>query len=653
MHYYEVLTATKNKTNKLLTYRSVERLRPYQIIKVPLRQQVCLGLVIKRTEATSLSEKLKDKCRDIEAASPHRLPAKLVRSVLDLGRQSALGLSSAAQLLLSNASFKTAFQRPPNIVWPDTALQPPLQSAQRQVYREIAAGRPGVPQLILGVNGSGKTRIYAELIKDQLLAGRSALVLVPEIGLSAQVLDLLKSYLPFEIDHFHSGLGPKQKRELWEKCLTQHHPMVVVGPRSAEFLPFKDLGLIVLDECHDDSFKQERQPSYHSLQLASILAKHYKAQLVCGSATPRVEDYYRFRQMQYPIHSLPDRALPNSRRPQVTIVDRRDLSCNFSQAALDSIARALRADRQALVFHNRRGHWRVAKCYQCSWQAECPACYRSLIFHRDKFKLLCHGCGHSARPISACPQCRQAITYAYAGVKSVTEELEQRLIERNLKPVVWRFDSDNLKRESLASKFERVKDQRNLVILGTQIISQGLDLPNLQTVVILDADQSLVSPDYRSQEKYYRYIHQLSGRVGRGHVSETEVVIQTNQPDSPILRYALDQDWLSFYEAEIKARHQHLMPPFVQFANISVRRSSQAATKAAAEKLHRELSSKFTGITFYRPAPALQEKHPKYWEWLIHASCPQRRPLVELADFFKDKAYFLNLDPGQLFAGEA
>ncbi|MYB39918.1 primosomal protein N' [Candidatus Saccharibacteria bacterium] len=653
MHYYEVLTATKNKTNKLLTYAAASKLRSYQIVEVPLRRQTCLGLVVKQTDPAELNDELRDKCREIKARSPYRLPAKLVRSVLGLGRQSALSLSAAAQLLLSNALLKASGESWSGDTPPaGDALQPPLNAAQQRVYRAINAGQAGIPQLILGINGSGKTRIYAELIKDQLRVGRSALVLVPEIGLSAQVLELLRDYLPFEIDHFHSGLRPKQRRELWEKCLTGSKPTIVVGPRSAEFLPFKNLGLIVMDECHDDSFKQERQPSYHSLQLASILAKNHKAKIVCGSATPRVEDYYRFRRAGYPVHNLRTGALPNRRPPRLTVVDKRELKRNFSRPALDGIVKALRDGRQALVFYNRRGHWRVAKCYQCLWQAECPSCLRSLIFHRDKFKLICHGCGHAALPISACPECKQAITYSYAGVKSVTEELEQRLAEINLHPPVWRFDSDNLKRDSLAVKLKQIKQRQSLVILGTQVISQGLDLPNLQTVVILDAGQSLVSPDYRSHEKFYRHIHQLAGRVGRGHLAETELVIQTDQPEDPVLRHALKHDWLAFYEEEIAGRRKYLLPPFAHFANISVRRGSQAATRKAAEQLHEELAPRFKAVKLYRPAPALREKHPKYWEWLIHASCPTRRPLLEMADFFKDKEHFFNLDPGQLFAGE-
>ncbi len=652
MNYYDVLVATKNKTNKTLTYVSETELVPCQIVKVPVRAQSCLGLVVEKTPAQKISQDLKTKCRPINQASFYRLPETLVRAALDFSRISSLSLSATAKLLLSNAVFKPTRKGLPAPETSQTKADkaPALNHDQAEVYRKIKASTTSHPQLILGVNGSGKTRVYAELIKDQIESGRSVLVLVPEIGLSAQILELLQNYLPFEINHFHSRLRAKQKKELWEKCQTQTQPLVIVGPRSAEFLPLKNLGLVILDEFHDDSFKQENQPSYHSLQLTSCLAKTHRAKIVCGSATPRTEDYYHFHKAAYPIYYLNKRALPQTTEPQTTVIDKKEFKQIFSPQALDEIIKTIKKKHQVLVFYNRRGHWRIVKCDQCSWQAECPACSRNLVFHREKFKLLCHGCGHAATPVSACPDCRQAIKYTYPGIKTITSELEKHLSENNLQPPIWRFDSDNLSRETLADKFDQIKDQSSLVILGTQVISQGFDLPNLQTVVILDADQSLVSPDYRSQERYYRHIHQLSGRVGRGHLKETKVLIQTRQPDNPVLQHALKQDWLKFYEEEIKSRYDYQLPPFVHFANISIRRNSSAATKKTALKLYEELSSQFKAIKFYQPAPALQEKHPRYWEWLIHASCPKRKPLIELADSFKDQEFFLNLDPNQLFA---
>lgn len=650
MNYYEVLVPTKNKTNKLLTYISEDALKTHQIVEVPLRQHLCLGLIMQKIPAQKIPPALKKKCKRIDKISPYQLPKSLVEALLNLAKISTLSLSDIAKLLLSNAVIKPTFVE--KAVETTTYLKKPhLTQAQNKIYQQLSKNKAQQPQLLLGINASGKTRVYAELIEDQLKIGRSILILVPEIGLSAQVVQALQGYLSSPIDHWHSKLTKGQKKALWGKCQLSNKPLIVVGPRSAEFLPFKDLGLIILDEFHDDSFKQEKQPAYQSLQLASQLAKSYKAKLICGSATPRVEDYYYFKKAQYPVHYLDKKALSSVTEPEITIIDKKELKNNFSQQALEEIKTSLKNGYQVLIFYNRRGHWRIAKCGQCFWQAECPNCLRNLVFHKDKFRLICHGCGYSSNPISACPSCYQSIQYAYPGLKAITNELTTHLLESNLKATIWRFDSDNSKEETLAKKFNEIKNKKNLVILGTQIIGQGLDLPNLQTVVILDADQSLISPDYRSQEKYYQHIHQLSGRVGRGHLKVTKIIIQTFQPDNSILKYALKQTWLKFYQQEIKLRSKYKLPPFIHLANISIRCASQAKTKKTALELHEELSLKFKKIKFYQPSPALQEKHPQYWEWLIHASCQQRRPLIELAIYFKDKEHFLNLDPVQLFSG--
>ena len=649
MNYYEILVATKNKTNQLLTYVTEIDLKTYQIVKVPFRQQLRPGLVYGKLSARKIPKDLAEKCRPIHTVSPYCLPPKLVRSVLDLGDMSALGLSALGQLLLSNAPLKKPRQTQKEDGQPEKSQKPPLTKAQKQIYRQIKASNTCQPQLLLGVNGSGKTRLYAELIADQIKAGKSCLVLVPEIGLSKQVLTILKTYLGPDIETFHSQMKASQRKTLWIKCLTQKQPLIVVGARSAEFLPFQKLGLIVLDEFHDDSFKQETWPSYQSLSLASCLAKNYRARLICGSATPRVEDYYHFLKARYPVHYLRQRALPVAEKASILLIDKRKQKGIFAPETLQAIAATLKRQHQLLIFYNRRGNWRLAECGQCFWQAECPTCDRRLVFHHDKFEFLCHSCGRKQKPISACPNCHQAIRYSSIGLKTIESELSKHLLERNIQVPIWRFDSDNLKTETLAAKLEAIGTQ-SLILMGTQIIAQGLDLPNLQTVVILDAEQSLLTPDYRSQEKYYRQIHQLSGRVGRGHLPQTEVVIQSWQPDNNILNYAIMQDWSSFYRHEIKQRQKYNLPPFVYLANISIRRSSSLSSKTKAGLLQKKLCARFPRVKFYPPAPALQEKRSGHWEWLIHVQAKKRKDLLEVANYFKNEQDFFNLDPIQLFA---
>ena len=648
MNYYEVLVATKNKTNQLLTYVSENELEPRSIVRVPLRRQIRPGLVWNKVSAHAIPEKLKNKCRAVDSASPYCLPETLVQAVWKLGENSSLSLSALAQLLLSNAPPSKP-RKPAKTAEVTTAKKSALTDAQTVIYQAITNAGPGRPQLLLGVNGSGKTRLYAELIADQLKAGRSSLVLVPEIGLSQQVLAILREYLGTSVEIFHSQLTPSARKAVWVKCLEHQQPLVVVGARSAEFLPFKELGLIILDEFHDDSFKQEAWPSYHSLPMASCLAKIHKAQLVCGSATPRVEDYYHFLRARYPVHHLQERALAAARKPRILIIDKRGQKNIFAAETLAAVAATLKRGCQLLIFYNRRGDWRLAECGQCFWQAECPACDRHLVFHRDKFKLICHVCGKSQKPVSVCPECHQAVHYGGIGLKAVEAELAKHLTEMNLQFPIWRFDGDNPKEETLSARLQTIKDQP-LALIGTQIIAQGLDLPHLQTVIILDAEQSLLTPDYRSQEKYYRQIHQLSGRVGRGHLDDTQVIIQSWQPDSPVLHCAVQQDWQGFYRQEISQRREHHLPPFVHLANISIRRSTEAGARKTAQLLHRQLNRRFAKVKFYPPAPALRTKRSGLWEWLIHACTPNRKNLIEVAAYFKDQEYFFNLDPTELFA---
>ena len=646
MDYYDVLVATKNKTDRLLTYASENELEPCQIVKVPLRHQLQTGLVWRRAAANSLSAELKKKCRPVHAASPHFLPKALVKAVSRLGNISALSLSGQAQLLLSNAPF--AKPRTTIKAAAGAGRKPPLTAAQAAIYKQIKKAGTGRPQLLLGVNGSGKTRLYAELIEDQLRSGRSALVLVPEIGLSRQTWAMLKDYLGESVYIFHSQLKVSERKALWLRCLNAEKPLAIVGARSAEFLPLANLGLVVLDEFHDDSFRQETWPYYQSIQMASCLAACHNALLVCGSATPTVEDYYRFQKARYPVHYLEQRALPRPTAARIRLVDKRNQKNLFSSEALEAMTDTLRQNNQVLVFYNRRGHWRLAECSHCFWQAECPACDRRLVFHHDKFRLICHGCGASQRPYSVCPKCRQAIHYRQIGLKAVTAKLEQYLAEINLQADVWRFDSDNIRQESLSARLRSIADQP-LVLAGTQIIGQGLDLPRLGAVIVLDAEQSLMTPDYRAEEKYYRQIHQLSGRVGRGHLAQTQVVIQSWQPNNETLQDAVRQDWQNFYRREIGNRQRHHLPPFTHLANISIRRRNQQAALAEARQLHRQLCQQFKGVEFYPPAPALREKRSGFWEWLIHARSSRRSDLLAVAAIFKSGEHFFLLDPSQLF----
>ncbi|MCY4010581.1 MAG: primosomal protein N' [Candidatus Saccharibacteria bacterium] len=646
MNYYEIFVASKAKINQPLIYASSDELKTYQIVQIPFRTTNCLGFVLKKIPSTEISASLKRKCRGISITSQYRLPEILVKSVLNFATNSSLTVSMVANLLLSNAHLKEIKFEKLKIDIPKKKFLP-LTKSQDEIYQKIKQNETSKPQLLLGVNGSGKTRLYAELIKDCYQVGQSSLILVPEIGLSQQIFQLLKEYLNLPILLYHSQLKSSQKKQLWIQCLKQK-PVIIIGPRSSEFLPLPSLGLIIMDEFHDDSYKQNSQPTYHSLHFASILAKEHGARFICGSATPRIEDYYHFQKADYPIYHLNQKVLKTI-PPEILIVERSTQHLLMPQT-LDVILHTIQNKHQALIFYNQRGHWRLAQCQTCLKYIECSNCFRKLVFHKDRFKLICHGCGLARRPLSVCPSCQKAIRYSQLGIKAVADELKKELLKVNLKTPIWRFDSDNPKSETLASKLTQINKQSDLIILGTQVISQGLDLTNLQTVVVLDADQNLQFPDYRTQERYYRYIHQISGRVGRGHLDETKVVLQTALTDDFVLKCAVRQDWLKFYQYELKQRQQYQLPPFVHLANIVIRRSNQESTKKVATELYNHLRAKFKAdLKIYPPNPSLREKQGKNYEWLIHLSTQKRTNLIKVIDYLKDSEYFINLDPSQLF----
>ena len=641
MYYYEVLVATNTKLNIPLIYQSADRLKPYQIVVVFLRSKKVPALIWSPVAKKPLEIK---KVLTIEEVSPFSLPTVLVKALKQYQQQSALHLTALAQLLLSNAPLKTktvlkVSEQPAGL------KKQPLTQTQRKIYQAICQETGSRPQLLLGINASGKTRIYAELVNKTLKMGRSALILVPEIGLSRQVLSLLEQEVKQAILHFHSRLTPLKRNQIWQAVAEAQEPLVIIGPRSSTFLPFKNLGLIILDEFHDDSFKQDTAPAYNLLPLSGQLAKAHRALLLCGSATPRVEDYYHFQKAQYPIHSLNQRALP-SIKPTIKIFDRRTFQGSFHPQVLEIIAASLKQEHQVLIFHNRRGHWRLVVCQNCSQTLHCRRCQRLLVCHQDRFSLLCHVCGLKQKPLSLCPSCQEVFTYTLPGDKALVEELKKFLVKEGLDSPIHRFDSDNVSQESLFVQLERLK-QETCLILGTQIISQGLDLPKLQTVIIVDAQQSLLFSDYRTQERYYQHVHQLGGRVGRGHLEKTQVVVQTADPKDAILAAALSQDWRKFYQREIKQRLKYKMPPFTHLAKISLRGAKPAKLQEEAQRHFQDLKKEFPKTEFYLTRPARIKE--RTWQCLIHVRAKKRQEILVLANKFKDLPANLYIDPLQLF----
>ena len=645
MFYYDLLVNSPRFSDGFFSYRSPVQLKPNQVAKVPFGQKDCLALVSNPAPPSSRQRPLKA----VEAAGG-RLPVELVTAASRLAQRDNLATSELAQLLLSNASLSGRTDS-----WPSQNKTPKLDrtltKGQAEVYEHIKSQKPGQPQLLRGITGSGKTQIYTQLAKDCLSAGRSCLILVPEIGLSRQVVFEFEQQIGRPIWHFHSQITKASRQRVWRTLLANpKQPCVIIGPRSSLFLPIADVGLIVLDEFHDDSFKQTNSPRYHSLHLAGLLAKEHRSLILAGSATPNVEDYYRFAKAGYPIHHLTDKALAQARAPTIKIVAKSQPP--LTPEAIAAIEDSLKNNAQALVFHNRRGSRRMIKCWDCNWTAICSVCDSNLVLHEDDFVLRCHRCNSKSRPPSACPNCQQPVVYSYSGTKDLESQLGRLVAFRSPTATIVRFDSDNRRPETLAKQIEKVKDQPRQVIVGTRIVAKGLDLPKLKTVVIVDAESDLVTADYRVAEKSFQNISHLSGRVGRGHLKQTTVIIQTSQPNNPGLTAAANEQWLDFYHQEIKRRQKAQLPPFTNVAVISLKRNGDQAARVAASRLRQRLVGLFPGLRWHQPLPASPSRTKAGYQWLIHVFAPRRSDLVAVSKQIKRSTATVDLDPVELFRGE-
>ena len=450
MPHYQILVASRERLEVLLTYSSPRPLKRYALVQVPLRDKRYKGVVIKPCS----QPQAKFKVRACLRTSTLCLPEALVVSCLQLADRDQIPLSGVGRLLTNAASLAP----PPAPTIKTTASPPdrlPLNQHQRQLTQAVLGQPTGQPQLLRGVTGSGKTHVYVRLANDLYRQGRSALILVPAIGLSQQIMLAFRNYYRGRVYHFHSRLTTKTRRDIWGEIHRQEGPAVVVGPRSASFLPLRNLGLIILDECHDDSFKQNSSPRYHCLHLASKLAQQHQAYFLAGSATPNVEDYYHYTQKGYPIHHLLQTALP-SQKPHLQLAELPPHQ-NLSSVAQAALSQALEQNNQVLVFHNRRGSWRSAQCHHCRWRAQCPNCTGYLVLHADLFAFLCHYCHHRQPPLSSCPQCHQPVQYGQVGTKAFSQELKKLLLNCGFRVPIKRFDSDNIATDALHHKFQEVQ----------------------------------------------------------------------------------------------------------------------------------------------------------------------------------------------------
>jgi primosomal protein N' (replication factor Y) len=532
--------------------------------------------------------------------------------------------------------------------------------ALKEITQALDSPESARPILLHGVTGSGKTEIYLQAIRAALERGRSAIVLVPEISLTPQTVERFKGRFAEAQDAvavLHSHLSEGERHDEWHK-IHSGRARIVIGPRSAVFAPLKNLGLIVVDEEHENTYKQEEAPRYHARDVAVVRARIEKCVAVLGSATPSLESYYNAARGKYRLATLTQR-IDEKQMPLMRIVDlRQERRKEKAVAILSERLRAAIADRlekseQTILFLNRRGFSTSLLCSNCGEARNCPNCSVALTFHRHIARLSCHLCGHTAAVPKKCPACGQdALIYAGFG----TEKVESTVAHIFPKATVRRMDADSMTRkEAYRETLRSFRTGKIDILVGTQMIAKGLHFPNVTLVGIINADLALHLPDFRAGERTFQLLTQVAGRAGRGE-TPGEVFVQTYTPFSPSIQFARHHDFAGYFQQELEFRERCDFPPFQHAILITVRSAHQARAKFSAETLARRLKETL-GPEFILgdPAPAPLEKLQAQFRFhiLIRGEAIMRlsrlvRETLDKLPFPEDVTVTVDVDPYQL-----
>lgn len=620
MHYIKVAIAKAHTSRRLFTYSSSSVIKSGSVIKVPFGKKTVIGIVISQDSKPQFAVK------NIYEVTTYRLPNQSVSLMLWMFEYYPDDFGIISQLFLPNQL--TAKPKPYTTEAYESTSKPLLKptSEQQLALDIIKKNRSRI--LLHGDTGSGKTRVFLEAAKRQLDNGKSVMILTPEIGLTPQLVDELKKYLNYPVVLSHSSLTNAHRQSIWQYALASAKPTVYVGPRSALFLPISNLGLIVIDEAHDSSYKQSQAPRYYSLHVAGQLANLHHAQLIQSTATPNVEDYETAKAHKFTIARMKETAA-GTKTSHIHIVDatKRDnftTNPNLSDGLIEAMDIALKNKQQSMLFLNRRGSARLIQCSQCGWQAVCPNCNLSLVYHHDLHQIKCHTCGHHQTVILNCPVCNNIdIQYKSIGTKALAESVQKLFPTAVLK----RFDADSINEDQYYKNIDSLKTGGVDIIIGTQIITKGIDLPKLSVVGIVSADTSLNLPDYRAEEITFQQLYQASGRAIRGHQT-SKIFIQTRLAEHKVVSAVKHRSWEEFYRYEIKKRRRFHYPPFCFLSIFKIYkktpRLAEQKSQAIAELLRREPNLSVLG-----PSPSFYEKTKRGWAWQIVVKSKQRSTIIQ------------------------
>ena len=641
MKYYLIAPAkTFHSSDNLLTYSSETPLKIGQIVEIPLGHQSTIGIVVKNTTQPDFDTKSITK---IIYEQP--LPKKLVDALFWLSSYYRCPLSTVIQAALPRGITKNRrgkLPEAPNI----TPIDNPLNSAQRAAIKAIEEN-PANTILLHGITGSGKTNIYIELCARTLAKNQSAILLVPEIALTSQLVRNFQQHFK-NITLLHSNLTESLRHQLWEKILTDNQPQVIIGPRSALFAPVQDLGLIIIDEAHEPAYHQEQNPKYSASLLAGKLAK-----TVLGTATPLISDYYLCKSHNA-IVEINQLAIESDKHTSISVIDLKDhsdftKSRILSNQLIESIKASLANHTQSMLFHNRRGTAPMTICDKCGWQALCPNCFLPLVLHADAFQMRCHTCARNFPVPTACPECKNAsIHHKGFGTKLIEDELHRLFPSAK----IARFDMDTDDDLKLTKIYDEVYRGDYDIIVGTQMIAKGFDFPRLTTLGIVQADAGLSLPDFSSEERTFQLITQVIGRAKRGH-QNSNIFIQSFQPDHPIISLASQSDYASFYNYLVQKRQQSKLPPYSFLLKLSVTYKTETATVKNIRTLYKkviqtakQLQIPENRIVVSPPMPAFHERTSTGYTWQLVIKAKSRQNLLDIFDHLPKNNYLhYDFDP--------
>lgn len=588
-------------------------------------------------------------------------------SSADLNRLAGMGL-----IILG----ETEIWRDPLEKLQPVLIHPPVltnhqQKVWEEIHHQLVNPSTPVPNLLLGVTGSGKTELYLRAAAAVVEKGRGVFILVPEISLTPQTVKRFFARFPGKVGLIHSKLSPGERYDTWRRIRAGLLP-IVIGPRSALFSPLSDPGLIVIDEAHDPSYRQEdTQPHYHTVQCALSLSQINGACLLLGSATPDVETLYRFTENHWPIHHLPQRILahtsPDGQQPpstqpnftdlpQVEVVDmRKELSAGnrsaISQSLHTALEEVLQRNEQAILFLNRRGSASYVFCRDCGFVLRCPRCETQLTWHADENQLICHTCNYRRALPSQCPSCG-GMNIRQFGMG--TESLEKYLQGQFPSARLLRWDADTARyRGAHDLILDHFIQHRADVLIGTQMLAKGLDLPLVTLVGVVLADISLNLPDFRAAERTYQLLTQVAGRAGRS-ARGGKVIFQTFQPGHYAIQAAAAYDAEGFYRTELAYRERTGYPPFSRLLKFEFRHTDAAKAQHSAQTAGEQLkhwidTENYRNTSLIGPVPCFYQKRAGYYRWQVIIRGPDPRVVLEQHTFpdWKDPGLLvdLNLDP--------